>query len=324
MNTRETQESLRLKLTIATRGSALALWQANHVRDRILAYEPGLEIALLIIKTTGDVIQDRPLAEVGGKGLFVKEIEEALLDRRADLAVHSMKDVPAELADGLAMAAVSEREDPADALVTRGGGLADLPDGARIGTSSLRRACQLKAIRPDLVVVPLRGNVPTRLKRLDDGDLDAIVLAAAGLRRLGHEARISERLDPVTCIPAVGQGALGIEIRAGDSGTEHLVRASCHHEDDATRVAAERGFLAELFGGCQAPMAAHATLVGDRLELTGMIGRPDGGAIVRGERSGPRGEAEAIGRALAADLLGRGGREILEAATLGAPPPAAS
>jgi hydroxymethylbilane synthase len=266
-STRKTLESHRLSFTIATRGSALALWQANHVRDRLLALEPSLMIELLILKTTGDLIQDRPLAEVGGKGLFVKEIEEALLDRRADIAVHSMKDVPAELAPGLTMAAISEREDPADALITRtGGGLAELPAGARLGTSSLRRACQLKALRPDLEIVPLRGNVPTRIRRLDDGALDAIVLAAAGLRRLGYEGRISQRLDPETVsIPAAGQGALGIETRAGDGGTIQLLRDSCQHDDDATCVTAERAFLAELFGGCQAPMAAHARLDGDRL-----------------------------------------------------------
>jgi hydroxymethylbilane synthase len=316
MNARDTQESLRLKLTIATRGSALALWQANHVRDRLLAYEPGLEVSLLILKTKGDLIVDRPLAAVGGKGLFVKEIEEALLDRRADLAVHSMKDVPAELAAGLEMAAVSQREDPADALISRGDvPLAALPVGAAVGTSSLRRACQLRAERPDLTIVPLRGNVPTRLKRLDDGDLDAIVLAAAGLVRLGHGDRISERLEPTRCVPAVGQGVLGIETRTGDDGTRHLVRSSCHHEPDAICVAAERGFLAELGGGCQTPIAAHARLDGDGLHLAGLIGRPDGSELVRGERRGPRDAPEALGRALAAELCDRGGRAILAALT---------
>jgi hydroxymethylbilane synthase len=315
-STKKTLETHRLKLTIATRGSALALWQANHVRDRLLALEPSLMIELLILKTTGDLIQDRPLAEVGGKGLFVKEIEEALLDRRADIAVHSMKDVPAELAPGLTMAAISEREDPADALISRaGGGLADLPAGARLGTSSLRRASQLKAIRPDLVIIPLRGNVPTRIRRLDEGDLDAIVLAAAGLRRLGYEGRISERLDPETVsIPAAGQGALGIETREGDGGTIQLLRDSCQHEDDATCVLAERGFLAELFGGCQAPMAAHARLEGDQIRIIGLIGRPDGSEIIRGERRGPRAEATALGSALGRELLERGGAAILEAA----------
>lgn len=304
---------MSIHLAIATRGSALALWQANHVRDRLLAREPDATIELVVLKTTGDAIVDRPLADIGGKGLFVKEIEEALLDRRADVAVHSMKDVPAELAPGLVMAAVSEREDPADALVSRhGGGVAELPPGARVGTSSLRRACQLRSRRPDLVIVPLRGNVPTRLGRLDAGELDAIVLAAAGLRRLGHQGRISERIDPALSVPAVGQGALGIETRADDVATMARVRAALHHDDDATCVAAERGFLAELFGGCQAPMAAHARLAGGRIELVGLIGRPDGSEIVRGERGGPRGQAEAIGRALGRELLGRGGRAILE------------
>jgi hydroxymethylbilane synthase len=300
-------------LTIATRGSALALWQAHHVRDRLRAAAPGLAVELLVVRTTGDAVQDRPLAEIGGKGLFVKEIEEALLDRRADLAVHSMKDVPPELAAGLTMAAISEREDPADALVSRGGGLDALPRGATIGTTSVRRACQLLAERPDLRVAPLRGNVPTRLAKLDAGGFDAIVLAAAGLRRLGHAGRISERLAPERCIPAVGQGALGIETRTDDDATRALVRASCHHERDATAVIAERGFLAELAGGCQTPLAAYARVDGDALTILGMIGRPDGSTIVRGAGAGSVGEAEAVGRALGRELAERGGRAILDA-----------
>src|SRR5690606_16801721 len=209
--------------------------------------------------------------------LFVKEIEQALLDGQADLAVHSMKDVPAELAPGLAMAATSEREDPRDALVSRGGvALAALPAGARVGTSSLRRACQVRALRPDLDLVPLRGNVPTRMGKVDSGELDAAVLAAAGLRRLGHAGRIAELLEPDACVPAAGQGALGVETRADDAEVAGLVRRAVHHEDTDRRVAAERGFLAVLGGGCQTPIAAHARLAGDELHLVALVGRPDG------------------------------------------------
>jgi len=301
------------RLTIATRGSALALWQAEHVKARLLASAPGLDIALLIVKTTGDVILDRPLAEVGGKGLFVKEIEQALLDGAADLAVHSMKDVPAELAPDLIMAAISAREDPRDALVSRDRrGLAELDRGARVGTSSLRRSCQLRAHRPDLEIVPLRGNVPTRLGKVTSGDLDAVVLAAAGLRRLGHERHISQLLDRSVCLPAAGQGALGIECRAGDDEVRELARAAVHHEADAACVAAERGFTGRFGGGCQTPLAAHAQPSGaGQLHLCGLIARPDGSEILRGERRGPASAASALGAALAEELLGRGGERIL-------------
>jgi hydroxymethylbilane synthase len=300
------------RLTIATRGSALALWQAEHVKARLIAARPGLEVSLLVLKTTGDIILDRPLAEVGGKGLFVKEIEQALLDRAADVAVHSMKDVPAELAPGLRMAAISAREDPRDALVSRGGeNLDGLADGARVGTSSLRRVCQLRARRPDLDLVPLRGNVPTRLDKVERGDLAAAVLAAAGLRRLGHEARISELLDPSVCVPAAGQGALGIETRADDAATTDLVRRAVHSDGDAACVAAERGFTGRLGGGCQTPLAAHARLAGDQLHLVALIGRPDGTEIVQGERRGPSSRAAEMGADLAEELLGRGGARIL-------------
>jgi hydroxymethylbilane synthase len=300
-------------MTIATRGSALALWQAEHVKARLMAAQPGLEVELLVVKTTGDKILDRPLAEVGGKGLFVKEIEQALIDGAADVAVHSMKDVPAELAPGLIMAAVSQREDPRDALVSHGGEeLARLAQGARVGTSSLRRACQLRVVRPDLEIVPLRGNVPTRLGAVERGDLAAAVLAAAGLRRLGYEDRISELLDPSMCVPAGGQGALGIETRADDAAARALVHRAMHHDQDAACVAAERGFTGRLGGGCQTPMAAHARPAGvSDLHLVALIGRPDGTDLVRGERRGPLGEAAALGADLAVELLGRGGAAIL-------------
>jgi hydroxymethylbilane synthase len=301
------------RLVIATRGSALALWQAEHVKARLTAERPGLEVELLVLKTTGDKILDRPLAEVGGKGLFVKEIEQALLEGTAQVAVHSMKDVPAELAPGLRMAAISAREDPRDALVSRGGGgLAELAAGARVGTSSLRRVCQLRARRADLVLVPLRGNVPTRLAAVERGDLDAAVLAAAGLRRLGHEGRIAELLDPSVCVPAAGQGALGIETRADDAAAGELVRRAVHSDDDAACVAAERGFTGRLGGGCQTPLAAHAHLVGGgELHLVALIGRPDGSEIVRGERRGPAARGAELGGELAEELLGRGGARIL-------------
>jgi hydroxymethylbilane synthase len=303
---------MRASVNIATRGSELALWQARRVEALLRQAKPGLAVELVVIKTKGDKILDVPLAKVGGKGLFVKEIEEALLDGRADLAVHSMKDVPAELAPGLVMAAISAREDPADALVTNNGAtLAGLAEGARVGTSSLRRACQLLALRPDVEIVMLRGNVPTRLGKLDGGDYDAIILAAAGLIRLGHSERIVERLAPPRFLPAAGQGALGVEIRAGDDELASLLRRAVHSEPDATRVAAERGFLARLGGGCQTPLAAIAELDGDRVELEALIGRPDGSEIVRGHAGGPGSDAESVGRGLAEDLLARGGEAIL-------------
>ncbi len=300
-----------MKLCIATRGSELALWQANHVKARLEAL--GASVELSVIKTTGDKILDRPLAEVGGKGLFVKEIEQALLDRAADLAVHSMKDVPAELAPGLEMAAVSQREDVRDALVSRGGvRFADLPAGARVGTSSLRRVCQLSALRGDLVFVPLRGNVPTRVDKVTSGQVDAAVLAAAGLRRLGRAEQISELFDPVQIIPAGGQGALGIETRAGDRDIAALVRRALHHEGDAACVAAERGLLARLQGGCQTPLAAHARLIEPgTLELRALVGRPDGREILRAERVGSVSDPAALGSAVGTELLSRGADRIL-------------
>ncbi len=302
-----------MKLTIATRGSALALWQAHHVRDALQAADPALEVELLIVKTKGDKILDVPLAKVGGKALFVKEIEQALVDRVADVAVHSMKDVPTELADGLVMAAVSAREDPSDAICCRSGsGLDSLPQGARVGTSSLRRQCQLLAHRPDLVIAGLRGNVPTRLAKLDAGDYDAVVLAAAGLVRLGHGDRITARLDFAISLPAVGQGVLGIETRGDDAAVRELVSAALHDPQVAAHVAAERGFLGRLGGGCQTPIAAHAREVDGQLVLDGLVGEPDGSSILRSSRSGPPDQAVAIGEALAEELIGRGAAELIE------------
>jgi len=293
---------------IGTRGSALALWQANHVAGRLRDAHAGLEVELRIIKTKGDKIQDVPLAKVGGKGLFVKEIEEALRRGEVDLAVHSIKDLPTELVDGLTLAAITEREDPRDALVSRSGPLDELPAGAILGTSSLRRRCQALALRPDLEVRDLRGNVDTRLRKLDEGLYDAVLLAAAGLRRLGHVERATEILDPARMIPAVGQGALGIEVRLGE---EDLV-APLHHEPTALRVRAERALLQDLGGGCQVPVAAHATLSAESLELRGLVGHPSGAPLHRAESVGPVDAPEDLGRRVAADLIGQGGGRILE------------
>jgi hydroxymethylbilane synthase len=301
------------RIVIATRGSALALWQAHHVKARIQEVMPKLEIELAIIKTSGDAIQDVPLAKVGGKGLFVKEIEQALVDRQADLAVHSMKDLPAELAAGLTIAAVSSREVPWDALCARVPVTVDsLPQGAKIGTSSMRRQCQLLARRPDLKIHMLRGNVPTRINKLDAGEFDAIVLAAAGLTRLGMADRITQMLPLELSIPAVAQGVLAIEVREGDLLITGIVRAALHDEDTQAKVDAERAFLARMGGSCQTPLAAHAVDRGDGgIKLIGMCGMPDGSRILRAEFGGSRDQASLLGTGLADDLIAQGAREIL-------------
>jgi hydroxymethylbilane synthase len=296
-----------MPLTIASRGSQLALWQARWVSLQLTAL--GYDCHIEIIKTTGDKITDVPLAQVGGKGLFTKEIEEALLDGRADLAVHSLKDLPTELPAGLALAAVPEREDPHDAVVGRK--LVDLPAGATVGTSSLRRAAQLRRLRPDLTIESIRGNLDTRLRKLDEGRYDAIVLAAAGLKRLGWAARIAEILPDEVMCPAVGQGALAVETPSGGAGWDAC--AALDHAATHSAVAAERAFLRALGGGCQVPIGAHATVMGAQLHLAGLVIAPDGSAVVRGKREGPAAEAEAIGAALAAKLLEQGARTILEA-----------
>jgi hydroxymethylbilane synthase len=301
-------------ITIATRGSALALWQAHHVKARLEAVAPGLTVELAIIKTSGDAIQDVPLAKVGGKGLFVKEIEQALLERTADVAVHSMKDVPAELAPGLEIAAISTREDPRDALCARAPvTLATLAHGARIGTSSMRRQCQLLARRPDLRIAMLRGNVPTRIAKLDAGEFDAVVLAAAGLVRLGLGARISEPLAVDVSIPAVAQGVLAIETRIADERSRALARAAIHDEPTAQRIAAERAFLARLGGSCQTPLAAHAVAADGQLHVFGMCGMPDGTRVLRAEVRGPVARAHQLGVELGDALLAQGAAEILAA-----------
>ncbi len=292
------------KIVIGSRGSALALWQANHIAAELAKL--GAETSLTIIKTTGDKITDVPLANVGGKGLFTKEIEEALLDRSIDLAVHSLKDVPTALPAGLTLAAFPPREDPRDAWI--GKPLAQMKAGERVGTSSLRRAAQLKALRPDLVIENLRGNVDTRLRKLDEGQYDAIVLAASGLKRLGWHERIQELIDPAVMCPAVGQGSLAIETREDDGvGYEFAKKL-----DDATTraaVTAERSLLATLEGGCQVPIGAHATVHGTTIHLQAIVASVDGSRIMRDSMSGN--DAIAVGRILGERLLNAGAREIL-------------
>lgn len=293
-------------LTIGSRGSQLALWQAHWIQSRIQSF--GVETRLEIIHTTGDKITDVALSKVGTKGLFTKEIEEALLNRTIDLAVHSLKDMPTDLPEGLTLAAIPEREDPRDALIGRA--IAQLAQGARVGTSSLRRAAQLRALRPDLQIENIRGNLDTRLRKLDEGQYDAIVLASAGLRRLGWENRITELLDPEIMCPAVGQGALAVETR-DDNGEAQQLAKRLEHEASRIAVTAERAVLAALGGGCQVPIGAYAT-VGSELHLRAIIVSPDGTQIIRKQASGPPASAAAMGRTLGDQLLAEGGREILE------------
>ena len=299
------------RLIIATRGSKLALAQANLVARALAERNPGLAAELAIIKTKGDKILDVPLAKVGGKGLFVKEIEDALLEGRAQLAVHSMKDMPAELPDGLILASVTQRADPRDVFISRAGTpLADLPQGARIGTSSLRRQAQLWALRPDFEMVPLRGNVETRLRKMGEQELDGVILAAAGLERLGLDNLSPQPLEPSLMLPAVGQGALGLEARVDDQETLALVRA-LNHELTAQAVAAERAFLARLMGGCQVPIAGHATVEGGKVKFQGLVAALDGSRVIRaGGESTPQGAA-AMGATAAEEVLAQGGGEIL-------------
>ena len=299
-------------LRIATRKSQLALWQAEHVRERLLAAHPGLGVELLPLSTQGDRILDVPLAKIGGKGLFVKELETAMLEGRADLAVHSMKDVPMEFPPELGLGAILAREDPHDALVSNAyATLEALPEGARVGTSSLRRQCQLRALRPDLRILDLRGNVNTRLRKLDDGEYDAIVLASAGLLRLGMAGRIRARIPATVSLPAVGQGAIGIEIRNDDAALRALL-APLDDADCGDCVRAERAMNRALQGGCQVPIAGFAVIDGaGELWLRGLVGSNDGTRTVRAEARGPRAEAERIGAGLGATLLERGADAIL-------------
>jgi hydroxymethylbilane synthase len=297
---------------IGTRGSPLAVWQAEWVRSRLHALHLQHEAELVKIKTTGDKITDVPLAQVGGKGLFVKEIETALLEGRIDLAVHSMKDMPAEIPSGLCIGSVPERENPLDVLISRNGqSFEDLPNGARLGSSSLRRGAQVRHIRPDITVHPLRGNLDTRIRKLETEGLDAIIVAAAGVKRLGLKARITEYLPEAIMLPAIGQGALAIEARKDDDSTLRLI-APLDHRETRVAVKSERAFLARLEGGCQVPIAAHAKIIGDALKITGLVAEVDGSVLLRETITGPLDQNKKLGVELANHLLNKGGREILE------------
>ncbi len=299
-------------LRIATRKSPLALWQANHVRDALLARHPELIVELVTMTTQGDKILDTPLAKVGGKGLFVKELELGLLEGRADLAVHSMKDVPVDFPDGLKIASILPREDPRDAFISNlYQSLEELPVAARVGTSSLRRQCQLRALRKDLEIIDLRGNVNTRLKKLDDGEYDAILLASAGMKRMGWKARITQILATDVLLPAIGQGAIGIECRMHDERVLTYIN-QLNDSHTAIRLRAERAFNQRLMGGCQVPIGGYAELDHGVIVLRGLVGNPDGSTMVQGVVSGRPEDAEELGQVLADDLLARGAREILD------------
>jgi hydroxymethylbilane synthase len=300
-------------LRIATRESPLALWQAEYVKAQLEASHPDLAVTLVPMTTRGDQILDSPLSRIGGKGLFIKELEVAMLEGRADIAVHSMKDVPMEFPEGLGLLAICEREDYRDAFVSnRFDTLDSLPQGAIVGSSSLRRQCQLRAHRPDLLLKDLRGNVGTRLRKLDEGEYDAIILASAGLIRLGLQQRIHQYLSEELSLPAGGQGAVGIEGRLDDSATQQLL-ACLHHEPTALCVMTERAMNARLQGGCQVPIAALALLEGSQLSLRGLVGSVDGSRILRSEISGAAHLGEELGTILADDLLRQGAAAILEA-----------
>jgi hydroxymethylbilane synthase len=296
---------------IATRKSPLAMWQAEFVRDTLMALHPELEVEFVKMSTQGDKILDTPLAKVGGKGLFVKELEVGMLTGQADIAVHSMKDVPVEFPEGLHLPVICKREDPRDAFVSNDyASIEDLPKGAQVGTSSLRRECQLRTYRPDLEVLPLRGNVNTRLAKLDNGDYDAIILATAGLKRLGFEDRIRSRLTPEQSLPAIGQGAVGIETRENDDEINALI-APLKDAETWIVVSAERAMNKRLAGGCQVPIAGYALLENDQIWMRGLVGRPDGTEMLTAEIRGAAGDAEALGVALAEDLLAQGADKIL-------------
>jgi hydroxymethylbilane synthase len=301
---------------IGSRGSKLALWQAEWVQAAVRALRPDADVRIEIIKTSGDVQLNVPLSVIGGKGVFTKELEEALLAERIDIAVHSLKDLPTILPDGLAITAITEREDPRDALVLRADAsstdatLHNLPAGAVVGTSSLRRQAQLRHLRPDVEIKDLRGNVDTRLRKLDEGQYDAVILASAGLRRLGFAARISASVPPEVMLPAVGQGALGIETRAADADTNALV-ALLNHQPTRAACEAERALLRALGGGCQVPIAAHATVANDRLQLAGLVAGLDGAQLIRDSLEAEAAHAAAVGEALAARLREQGADRLL-------------
>ncbi|MBT3309619.1 MAG: hydroxymethylbilane synthase [Gammaproteobacteria bacterium] len=301
------------KLRIATRKSPLALWQAEYVKSRLLEIHDGLEVELVTMSTKGDKILDTPLAKIGGKGLFVKELEAQMLEGKCDIAVHSMKDVPMAFPEGLFLPVICEREVPLDAFVSNSyEKFEDLPQGAKVGTSSLRRKCQLLDLRPDLEILDLRGNVNTRLAKLDEGQFDAIILASAGLIRLQMEERIRSRIEPEVILPAVGQGAVGIECREGDQEVLALIAPLNHHET-SLRVRAERALNNRLEGGCQVPIGSYSVLDGDQIYLRGLVGSVDGKTIIRKEIHGAAVEGEPLGVEVAEQLLNSGAKEILDA-----------
>ncbi|TBN46394.1 hydroxymethylbilane synthase [Pseudomonas sp. BGI-2] len=301
------------EIRIATRKSALALWQAEYVKTRLEEAHPGLLVTLVPMVSRGDKLLDSPLSKIGGKGLFVKELETALLENEADIAVHSMKDVPMDFPEGLGLFCICEREDPRDAFVSNTyASLDQLPQGSIVGTSSLRRQAQLLTRRPDLEIRFLRGNVNTRLAKLDAGEYDAIILAAAGLIRLGFEDRITSAISVDESLPAGGQGAVGIECRSADSEIHALLKP-LHHQDTATRITAERSLNKHLNGGCQVPIACYAVLEGEQIWLRGLVGDPSGGLLLSAEARAPRGDAEALGVQVAEDLLSQGADDILKA-----------
>ncbi|MCK8047189.1 hydroxymethylbilane synthase [Shewanella sp. 1CM18E] len=300
-------------IRIATRKSPLAMWQAEFVKAELEKIHEGLTVELLPMSTKGDIILDTPLAKVGGKGLFVKELEVAMLEGEADIAVHSMKDVPVEFPEGLGLEVICEREDPRDAFVSNTyKTIEDLPQGAVVGTSSLRRQCQIRAARPDLVIKDLRGNVGTRLAKLDAGNYDAIILAAAGLKRLKLEERIASFISAEQSLPANGQGAVGIECRTDDARVKALL-APLEHAETRMRVIAERAMNTRLEGGCQVPIGAYAEIDGDTISLRGLVGNPDGSQIITASTTGSTADAEKLGVALAEELLEKGAKTILDA-----------
>ena len=303
---------MRSELNIGTRGSQLALFQANWVKDQLSRTYPDLNVRLVKIKTTGDKIQDAPLAKIGGKGLFVKEIEEALLQKRIDLAVHSIKDVPTEFPEGLHLSVITRREDPRDVLISKDGRtLRELAQKAKVGTSSLRRQAQLLHFRDDLELIPLRGNLDTRLKKLKTTNLDAIVLALAGVKRLGLEGMITEIISTEVSLPAIGQGALGIETRRDDREVEGRI-GFLNDRESSIAVTSERAFLKKLEGGCQVPIAAYARTVGNALHIDGLVGTIDGKRLIRHHREGSIDGAESLGIELADLLLSQGAKEVLD------------
>ena len=300
------------RIRIATRKSPLALWQAEHVQHLLQNSYPDLDVELHKLSTQGDKIIDSPLAKIGGKGLFVKELEHSLLNNEADIAVHSMKDVPVDLPDGLHLAVVLEREEPRDAFVSNHfSRLEELPQGARVGTASLRRQCQLAALRPDLEILNLRGNVGTRLKKLDDGQYDAIILASAGLIRLGLEQRITQKIPAEQCLPAIGQGVIGIECRIDDQTINRLISV-LGHEQTRICISAERALNVRLQGGCQVPIGGYAQLTGNTLRLRGLVGRPDGTSVIQAEKISTPLQASELGIAVADELLLGGADTILK------------